>query len=99
MRSSWPAQAGLARFRPILLTSLTTFAGLFPLMMERSMKARFLIPMAISLAFGVIFATFITLILVPAGYLIMEHLKALPRRAKKNEAPARIPRVSAGPND
>jgi len=73
-------QAGVARFRPILLTSLTTFAGLSPLMMERSMQARFLIPMAISLAFGVIFATFITLILVPAGYLIMEDLKALPRR-------------------
>jgi multidrug efflux pump subunit AcrB len=72
--------AGMARFRPILLTSLTTFAGLFPLMMERSMQARFLIPMAVSLAFGVIFATFITLMLVPSGYLIMEDLKRLPAK-------------------
>jgi multidrug efflux pump subunit AcrB len=73
-------RAGQARFRPILLTSLTTFAGLFPLMMERSMQARFLIPMAVSLAFGVIFATSITLVLVPAGYLILEDLKGLPAR-------------------
>jgi multidrug efflux pump subunit AcrB len=73
-------EAGAARFRPILLTSLTTFAGLMPLMMERSMQARFLIPMAVSLAFGVLFATFITLILVPSGYLIIEDLKAIPRR-------------------
>jgi len=74
--------AGVARFRPILLTSLTTFAGLFPLMMERSMQARFLIPMAVSLAFGVIFATFITLMLVPSGYLIMEDIKGLPARLR-----------------
>ena len=60
-------EAGVARFRPILLTSLTTFVGLFPLMLETSMQAQFLIPMAISLAFGVLFATFITLVLVPAG--------------------------------
>jgi multidrug efflux pump subunit AcrB len=73
-------EAGAARFRPILLTSLTTFAGLMPLMLERSMQARFLIPMAVSLAFGVLFATFITLILVPASYLILADLKGLPRR-------------------
>lgn len=70
--------AGMARFRPIMLTSLTTFAGLSPLMLERSMQARFLIPMAVSLAFGVVFATGITLVLIPAGYLVMEDLKALP---------------------
>jgi len=69
-------EAGVARFRPILLTSLTTFVGLAPLMMERSMQARFLIPMAVSLAFGVLFATFITLMLVPAGYMILEDLRA-----------------------
>jgi multidrug efflux pump subunit AcrB len=74
--------AGTARFRAILLTSLTTFVGLFPLMMEKSMQARFLIPMAISLAFGVIFATFITLVLIPAGYLVMEDLRALPQRLR-----------------
>jgi len=81
-------QAGVARFRPILLTSLTTFVGLFPLMMERSMQARFLIPMAVSLAFGVLFATFITLMMVPAGYLIVEDLKALGSRLGGRAQPA-----------
>jgi multidrug efflux pump subunit AcrB len=69
--------AGMARFRPIVLTSVTTFAGLAPLMLEKSMQARFLIPMAVSLAFGVLFATLITLVLVPCGYLIMEDVKFL----------------------
>jgi len=68
--------AGVARFRPILLTSITTFAGLSPLMLEKSMQAKFLIPMAVSLAFGVIFATTITLILVPSGYMILEDIRA-----------------------
>ena len=68
-------QAGVVRFRPILLTSLTTFVGLLPLILERSMQATFLIPMAVSLAFGVLFATFITLLLVPAGYAIIEDIK------------------------
>ncbi len=71
-------EAGIARFRPILLTSLTTFAGLTPLMMERSVQAQFLIPMAISLAFGVIFATAISLVLVPALYVIMEDFRTSP---------------------
>ena len=64
--------AGVARFRPILLTSLTTFAGLTPLLLERSLQAQFLIPMAVSLAFGVMFSTLVTLLLVPAGYMILE---------------------------
>ena len=68
-------QAGIVRFRPILLTSLTTAAGITPLIMEKSVQAQFLIPMAISLAFGVLFATFITLGLVPSLYLILEDLK------------------------
>ena len=68
--------AGVDRFRPILLTSLTTFAGLTPLMMERSMQAQFLIPMAVSLAFGVMFATVITLLVLPCGYLVLEDLRA-----------------------
>ncbi|MHC5172619.1 MAG: efflux RND transporter permease subunit, partial [Planctomycetota bacterium] len=59
------------RFRPILLTTLTTFCGLVPMMLEKSLQARFLIPMAVSLAFGVLFATIITLILVPALYMIL----------------------------
>ncbi|RMH60320.1 MAG: efflux RND transporter permease subunit [Calditrichaeota bacterium] len=67
--------AGMKRFRPILLTSLTTFLGLMPLLLEKSMQARFLIPMAISLGFGVLFATFITLILVPVIYLTQEDVK------------------------
>ena len=72
--------AGVQRFRPILLTSLTTFAGLTPLMLERSVQAQFLIPMAVSLAFGVIFSTFISLVFVPATYLILDDLVRLPRR-------------------
>jgi len=67
--------AGVHRFRPILLTSLTTFAGLTPLLLERSMQAMFLIPMAISLAFGVLFSTLITLVLIPAFYMILEDVK------------------------
>ena len=72
-------QAGVARFRPIVLTSLTTFAGLFPLLREPSLSAQFLIPMATSLAFGILFATAISLFLVPSSYIILEDLKALRR--------------------
>ena len=67
-------EAGVGRFRPIVLTSLTTFFGLVPLMLERSIQAAFLIPMAVSLAFGVLFATTITLVLVPAAYMILDDL-------------------------
>ena len=67
--------AGEARFRPILLTSLTTFAGLMPLLLEESLQAKFLVPMAVSLGYGVMFSTFITLILVPASYLILEDFR------------------------
>jgi multidrug efflux pump subunit AcrB len=70
-------EAGVIRFRPILLTSLTTFAGISPLLLEQSVQARFLVPMAVSLGFGVIFSTFITLVLIPAGYLILEDLRAV----------------------
>ncbi len=69
--------AGVARFRPIALTSLTTFMGLMPLLLERSLSAQFLIPMATSLAFGVLFATVISLFLVPSAYVILEDLRAL----------------------
>ncbi|MFK7976692.1 MAG: efflux RND transporter permease subunit [Halioglobus sp.] len=58
------------RFRPIILTSLTTFVGLLPIMSETSVQAQFLIPMVISLAFGVLFATGVTLLLVPCLYLL-----------------------------
>jgi len=66
--------AGVARFRPILLTSLTTFFGLTPLILEKSTQAQFLIPMAVSLGFGILYATLISLILIPAGYLILQDL-------------------------
>lgn len=66
--------AGGKRFRPIMLTSVTTFAGLLPLMMDRSLQAQFLIPMAVSLAFGVIFATAVTLYLVPCALLMGEDM-------------------------
>lgn len=69
--------AGPARFRPILLTSLTTVAGLLPLLVERSLQAQFLIPMAVSLAAGVLFATVVTLIMVPVCYLILHDLLGL----------------------
>ncbi|WP_250461276.1 efflux RND transporter permease subunit [Microbulbifer litoralis] len=68
-------QAGHDRFRPIILTSLTTFIGLVPIMFERSIQAQFLIPTVISLAFGVLCATFVTLILVPNLYKVIEVLR------------------------
>lgn len=67
--------AGARRFRPILLTSLTTFAGLMPMLTETDMQAKFLIPMAVSLGFGILLATAITLILVPSVYLMLEDMK------------------------
>ena len=66
--------AGGARFRPIMLTSLTTFAGLMPLIFERSIQAQFLIPMAVSLGFGILFATVITLYLIPGAYMISDDI-------------------------
>ncbi|WP_237057343.1 efflux RND transporter permease subunit [Microbulbifer sediminum] len=69
-------QAGRDRFRPIILTSITTFMGLVPIMFERSIQAQFLIPMVVSLAFGVLFATAVTLLLVPNLYKVIETLRA-----------------------
>ena len=69
--------AGAARFRPVMLTSLTTFIGLMPLLFEESTQAQFLIPMAVSLGFGILFATFITLLLIPVNYLLAERVKSL----------------------
>ena len=65
-------QAGVRRFRPIMLTTLTTFGGLAPMIFETSIQARFLIPMALSLGYGILFATAITLVLVPSLYLGIE---------------------------
>ena len=69
--------AGTRRFRPILLTSLTTFFGLTPMILETSVQAQFLIPMAISLGFGILFATGITLLLIPCLYLMLEDVRGL----------------------
>ncbi|MEN8007300.1 MAG: efflux RND transporter permease subunit [Candidatus Krumholzibacteriota bacterium] len=68
-------ESGVRRFRPIMLTSLTTFAGLTPLLLEKSLQAKFLIPMATSLGFGVVFATFITLVLIPVSYSLLTGFK------------------------
>lgn len=68
-------EAGVARFRPILLTSVTTFIGLVPMMLERSTQAQFLKPTVVALAFGVLLATFVTLFLVPALYGLGEDMK------------------------
>ncbi len=67
--------AGIVRFRPIMLTTLTTFFGLTPMILETSRQARFLIPMAISLGFGILFSTLVVLVIVPALYMILEDLK------------------------
>ena len=69
--------AGQLRFRAIILTSITTFGGLTPMLLERSLQARFLIPMAAGLGFGVLFATGITLLLIPCLYLILEDIRFL----------------------
>jgi len=73
-------QAGRARFRAILLTSLTTFAGLLPLILEDSVDAKFLQPMAVALAFGVLFSSAVSLLILPASYLILNDATALLRR-------------------
>ena len=73
-------RAGVARFRPVMLTSLTTFFGLLPLLMDQSSSAQFLVPMAISLGFGILFATLITLILVPTNMLIADDIRRFVRR-------------------
>ncbi len=74
-------RSGTKRFRPILLTSLTTFVGLMPLLFDRSLQAQFLIPMATSLAFGILFATAITLYLIPTAYLAAEDIRTHVGRA------------------
>ena len=69
--------SGVRRFRPVLLTTITTFGGLAPMIFETSRQARFMIPMAISLGYGILFATMITLLLVPCLYLVLEDVRGL----------------------
>ncbi len=81
--------AAIQRFRPILLTTLTTFGGLAPMIFESSRQARFLIPMAISLGYGILFATVITLVIVPSLYLIVEDvLQLFMKKASPETAPS-----------
>ena len=69
--------AGIRRFRPIMLTTLTTFGGLMPIIFEKSSQAQYIIPMAISLGFGILFSTAIILVLVPCLYMILEDIQGL----------------------
>ena len=89
-------EAGVQRFRPILLTTVTTFVGLIPIMAEQSIDAQFLKPAVLSLAFGVLFALFVTLLMVPALYLIGEDCDALKLRLiarfKSSRAEPQTPR-------
>lgn len=75
--------AGLRRFRPIVLTTITTFGGLTPIILESSRQAAYLIPMAISLGFGIVFATSIILVIVPCLYMILEDVKGLVSKTAK----------------
>ncbi|WP_288739928.1 efflux RND transporter permease subunit [uncultured Rheinheimera sp.] len=77
--------AGTRRFRPIMLTSLTTFLGLAPIVLEKSLQAQIVVPMAVSLAYGILFATVITLLLIPALYVILDDFLGVFRRKKAED--------------
>ncbi|MCB0640048.1 MAG: efflux RND transporter permease subunit, partial [Phaeodactylibacter sp.] len=80
--------AGLSRFRPIVLTSVTTFAGLAPLLFEKSLQAQFLIPMAISVSFGLLVITMIILVLLPVLLVFFNRTKVLASSAWNGEKPS-----------
>lgn len=84
-------ESGVQRFRAVLLTSLTTFFGLVPILTERSLQAQFIIPMATSLAFGILFATVITLFLIPTLYLMLFNLRQRFRDRRAAAAAAPVP--------
>jgi len=84
-------QAGIRRFRPIMLTTLTTFGGLTPIILENSRQAAYLIPMAISLGFGIVFATGIILVIVPCLYMILEDVLKLTNRSREGEPASAVP--------
>ena len=81
-------RSGVERFRAITLTSLTTFIGLMPILLETSVTAQLVIPMAISLAFGILFATLITLVMIPCLYVILDDLKRVGERRKSRSVTA-----------
>ena len=68
-------RAGVERFRAIMLTSMTTFLGLLPILLETSLSAQFVVPMAVSLGFGILFATLITLVLIPCLYVVLNDFR------------------------
>lgn len=78
------SNAGVRRFRAIMLTSITTFFGLLPMVVEKSLQAQFLIPMAVSLAYGILFSTIITLFLIPSLYLVWDDVQNLFKKKNKN---------------
>lgn len=80
---------GARRFRPVLMTSLTTFAGLSPIMFETGVQAQFLLPMALSLGFGILFATLVLVFIVPCLYLALEDVRRLMSRLSGRVLPAR----------
>jgi multidrug efflux pump subunit AcrB len=88
-------EAGVVRFRPILLTSVTTFIGLMPIMLERSTDAQFLKPAVLALAFGVLFALFVTLLMVPALYAIGEDTSRLVGVARRRLNEYRVSLLAA----
>ncbi len=90
--------SGMRRFRPILLTTATTFLGLSPMILETSLQARFLIPMAVSLGFGIVFATAITLILVPTLYRVLEDLRGALGLADDEVASRQVRSAAAVPS-
>jgi multidrug efflux pump subunit AcrB len=85
-------EAGIRRFRPIILTTFTTFGGLTPIILETSRQASYLIPMAISLGFGIVFATGIILVIVPSLYMILEDVKS----ALRGREPGKVAVEGAG---
>jgi multidrug efflux pump subunit AcrB len=87
--------AGLRRFRPIILTTLTTFGGLAPMIFETSRQARFMIPMALSLGYGILFAALVSLLLVPCFYLVIEDIRALLRAGHQVSQDGRPPAAAA----
>jgi Cu/Ag efflux pump CusA len=82
--------AGARRFRAIILTTVSTVGGLAPLIMETNFQARFLIPMALSLAAGVAFATALTLVLIPSALAILNDLRLVVHRLRKGDWPKRV---------
>ncbi|NHF58130.1 efflux RND transporter permease subunit [Flavobacteriaceae bacterium TP-CH-4] len=90
-------EAGLRRFRPIVLTTMTTFGGLAPIILETSSQAFYLIPMAISLGFGIVFATAIILVIVPCLYLSLEDLRLLWEKGRTVERVDVLETSESGP--